>query len=278
MSATVEPRFPLWPGQPPGSEGWNRPEVVSRMPSDGLRVLRNVTVPTLEPHLPPLEIATGTAVIVCPGGAYHFLADDHEGAQVAAWLNARGVAAFVLRYRVQPTAADDAEFLAELQAHMADRAEMERILAVVQPLAIADGQQALRMVRGGAERWGLRPDRIGIMGFSAGGMLTTAVATLYDAETRPDFAAPIYGAPWALPEIPGDAPPVFIAVAGDDRFAQLVCVPLYSAWAAAGRPAELHVYDRGGHGFGMIRQGAPSDSWIERMGDWMGALGLLRPA
>jgi len=99
----------------------------------------------------------------------------------------------------------------------------------------------------------------------------------YDSDSRPDFAAPIYGAPMEIGAVPADAPPLFIAVAHDDPFAASVCVPLYSAWQAAGRSAELHIYSKGGHGFGMRKQGLPADQWIDRFGDWLQVQGLFQP-
>jgi dienelactone hydrolase len=121
------------------------------------------------------------------------------------------------------------------------------------------------------------PDRIGIMGFSAGGSVTVGAALEYDADSRPDFAAPIYSAPREEISVPADAPPLFIAAAHDDAFAASACVPLYLAWSAAGRSAELHIYSRGGHGFGMHKQGLPADRWIEQFGEWLHAQGVLEP-
>src|SRR5205814_3636697 len=122
-----------------------------------------------------------------------------------------------------------------------------------------------------AAAWGLQDGRIGIMGFSAGGHLSVGVVLAADAGSRPDFVAPIYGALWEDAVVPADAPPLFTALASDDRIAVEPCVALYSAWHAAGRPAEIHIYAKGGHGFGMVRQGLPSDGWIERFGEWLAA-------
>jgi acetyl esterase/lipase len=241
-------------------------------------VVRNVTQPTLTAYLPDRAPASRAAVIVCPGGAFHFLAIEHEGVEVARWLNARGIAAFVLRYRLIETPADDSALSQYMHQNLTDRGRFQQLMQVLRPLITADGLQAVKLVRGRAAEWGIAPDRIGIMGFSAGGYVTTSVALGYAADSRPDFAAPIYSSPFENISVPGDAPPLFIAVAHDDAFAASASVPLYSAWSAAGRSAELHIYSAGGHGFGMNRQGLPSDSWIERFGEWLQAQGVLAPA
>ncbi|HMP41331.1 MAG TPA: alpha/beta hydrolase [Roseiflexaceae bacterium] len=168
MSGTI----PLWPGKAPGSENWRQREkdYIFREPWPH-RITRNVVTPTLTLYLP--RNATGTGVVVAPGGAHHFLAVDHEGVEVANWLTARGIAAFVLKYRVIETSDDDQIFLQErlqIMERLRDR------MAAHWPLALADGQQAIRLVRQRAAEWGVRPDRIGMLGFSAGGHLAAGVA------------------------------------------------------------------------------------------------------
>jgi acetyl esterase/lipase len=271
MDAAVQPIvIPLWPNGAPGTEDWSQQEQeTSGFPPLDIKVVRNIARPSLTAMLPDPAIATGTAVIVAPGGAFHFLAIDHEGWDVARWLNARGIAALVLKYRVLETAVRDEDFMRELREHMADPARMRDIRLRIGAMGVADGQQAVRVVRQRAAEWGIAPDRIGIMGFSAGGTVTTGVAARYDAESRPDFAAPIYTAPWEIATVPADAPPLFIALANDDQMAVDASVPLYTKWRAAGHPAELHIYAKGGHGFGMLKKGLPSDAWIERFGEWM---------
>jgi acetyl esterase/lipase len=263
--------IPVWPRGAPGSEDWSQQEQEAMAPPPiSIRVVRNVVRPTLTAFLPDPTVANGTAVIVCPGGAFHFLAIQHEGLDVAHWLNARGIAAFVLRYRLLETPVPDDEFLQRLHQNLADRSRMLDIGG----LAIADGQQAVRVVRRRAAEWGIAAYRIGIMGFSAGGVVTTGTAAEYDAESRPNFAAPIYSAPCDVPSVPADAPPLFIALAGDDQMAVDASVPLYTKWQAAKHAAELHIYAKGGHGFGMYTQGLPSDAWIERFGEWLQAQGF----
>ena len=264
--------IPLWPGGAPGSEDWTQQEQVSVMPQGGLKVIRNVSQPTLTAYLPDPQIATGTAVIVCPGGAFHFLAYEHEGTQVAAWLNAHGIAAFMLKYRLIPTSDN---FAAEVQERLADREKMAGPMRMLAPLILADSQQAVRLVRQRAAEWRIAPDRIGVMGFSAGGAVTMAVTLDHDASSRPDFAAPIYAAHFGEIPVPADAPPLFLVHASDDPLIPAsISTAIYGAWQAAGRSAELHIYAHGGHGFGMNKLGLPMDGWIERFGDWLGALGL----
>jgi acetyl esterase/lipase len=274
--SNVEPQVvPLWPEGAPGSEDWTQQEQVSFMPS-GLKVVRNVVQPTLTAYLPERSAAVGTAAIVCPGGAFHFLSIDMEGTDVARWLVAHGVAAFVLKYRLIRTGDD---FLDQVGKRLDDRPAMDRLMADLRPLVLADGQQAVRVVRQRAAEWEVAPDRIGMIGFSAGGTVTVSVALEHDASSRPDFAGAIYSGGFEDVPVPGDAPPLFVLCAGDDAMAAPLSVRLYSDWKAAGHPVELHIYAQGGHGFGMQEKGFPSDTWIDRFGDWLGVQGLLeRPS
>lgn len=263
--------IPLWPEGAPGSESWTQVETESATATTP-RVIRNVTQPTLTAYLPDPAIATGAAAIVCPGGAFHLLAIDHEGIAVAQWLAARGVAAFVLKYRLLPT---DEHFEKSLANIFADRQRtMERLLPI-RPFALADGSQAMRLVRQRAAAWQIDPQRIGMIGFSAGGRLLATLLEAYDHESRPDFAAFIYGGLWTEFPAPPDAPPLFVAVADDDAWSAPLCVRLYQLWKEGGHAAELHVYAKGGHGFGLRKQGLPTDSWIERFGEWLAVQGVI---
>jgi acetyl esterase/lipase len=262
----------VWPGTVPDSDLWRGigPEL-ERPPWEGSRLVRNISRPTLTVYLPDPAIATGTAVISCPGGAFHFLMIDKEGTEVARWLNALGVAVFVLKYRVYPTSDSDEEFL-QIAENMEPHVPNMR---KVWPMVVADGLQAVRAVRQNAARYGLSPERIGIMGFSAGGFVTAGTATEYDAESRPSFAAPIY-AVWQQRPVPADAPPLFLVTAGDDPLVDAQnSIALYSAWKAAGHRAELHVYAEGGHGFALNPQGLPVDTWTDRFWDWLRAEGFV---
>ncbi len=246
----------------------------------GHHVLRNVTDPTLTAYLPDPATATGTAVIIAPGGAFMMLSVDYEGSEVARWLVAHHIAAFVLKYRLEPTPSNDLLFRALLIRRLYGAEHRSTIYLPRYPgeaLGEADALQALRMVRQHAREWNLDPNRIGFLGFSAGAVIALRVATDYDAATRPAFVASIYGVEKLERPIPSDAPPLFIALAGDDPIFPVGAPQLYEAWRKAGIPAELHVYEKGGHGFGMKVQGMTSDHWIEEFYWWLQEPGLLRP-
>src|SRR3954453_5815360 len=266
----AEPKtIPLWPGLPPGSENWNYEEKDTVGPQDTTRRISNITRPTLTVYVPDAASTNGTAVIVCPGGGFRYLSIENEGSSVAQWLNSIGVTAFVLKYRVMRTGDADDSNAAKMT---------ERRKAVI-PLAIADGQQAIRLVRSRAQEWHLSADRIGILGFSAGGYVAAGVALQHDAESRLSFVAPIYpGTPDDV-TAPADAPPMFLVHADDDKTVSPIdhSIRLYQAWKKVGIPAELHIYSRGGHGFGMRKRGLPVDTWTDRFRDWLGVQGLLKP-
>lgn len=269
--ASAQPQvIPLWPDGAIDTTGWDHPEEIAYT-AHGLKVIRNVVTPSLTAYLPDPAAATGAAVIVAPGGAYHFLAFEHEGIDVARWLNTRGIAAFMLKYRLVQTGDD---FPQCVDAHLNDQAKREELLTPIFPMITADGCQAVRLVRQRAAEWGIAPDRIGIMGFSAGGCVTLSTALHYDASSRPDFAAPIYSAPPMEGPVPEDAPPLFLLCAADDDMASAVSISYYAEWRSAGRPVELHIYAKGGHGFGMNTLGLPSDQWIERFADWLKEMGF----
>ena len=279
-----QPVIPLYSGVAPGSENAKQKEVTFVNPDKQTRI-RNVTQPTLTAYLPERDKANGTAIIVAPGGAFVHLAIEKEGHEVARWLQARGIAAFVLKYRVADTGSE--EDYQKLAAANRARAPQPPTTPVAAPalnpaqqkaaeFATADGRQAIKLVRQRAAEWGIAPDRIGLMGFSAGGMLTMSVVMQHDADSRPNFAAPIYGGSTSGLPITADAPPLFIAVADDDQMFSGSSAKLYLEWKAAKHPAELHIYSKGGHGFGLTSRGWPVDSWIDRFGDWLQTQGLLK--
>jgi len=267
----------LYPGAAPGSEQWKQQEKEYFSPIWNTQVVTNVVNPTLTVFAPEADKANGTGVIICPGGAFHALSINSEGVDVAKWLAARGVAAFVLKYRLVQTGEDGVK---EVMAKMGRApANLDSNNVDVVPLAVADGLAALSYVRKHAAEFGVSPNRIGLMGFSAGGTVTASVAFQYSAETRPDFVAPIYVYMGAVKvaEVPKDAPPMFIVAATDDQLGLAPdSVKLYGQWIAAKKSAELHIYSKGGHGFGMRKQNLPSDQWIDRFGDWLALQGLLK--
>ncbi len=266
----------LWPGTPPGTEDWTGAETVTTYPLPGkvqMRMIGNVTKPTLTVYRPRPDKANGTAVIVAPGGGFVSLAIDHEGTQVAEWLAERGVTAFVLKYRVRPN--PNFRVPANLRKYPERFVEFFAQFDAGRPIAIADATQALRYVRANASKFAIAPDRIGMIGFSAGAITTMGVV-MNDAPTdRPNFAAPIYGA-MEDKAPPKDAPPLFIAVTEDDPAVPAPeSLKIFSRWYAAQLPVELHVYERGGHGFGMRTMNQPVDSWTVAFEAWMKSHGWL---
>jgi acetyl esterase/lipase len=266
----------IWPGVAPGSEQSKQKETM--LTSGRMQSIVNVTTPTLTAYLPDPAKATGTAVIIAPGGGFIFLGTDtHE---VAEWLAARGIAGFVLKYRTAPLQgetdaqlgqASGARFGAQLNNHAL-------ILEDGKP-GIADGIQAIKILREHAQEFGISPDRIVFMGFSAGGMITEYTAINPDTSARPNYAAPIYGAPFPdVPPIPKGVPPVFMEMAQDDNLAGPQIVAFYDAMKAAGYKPEFHIYERGGHGWSMRKQGTTSDHWLDDFYWWLEAHGLTEPS
>lgn len=273
-SANAQKVIRLYPGAAPGSENWKHQEKEYFSQIWNTQVVTNVSQPTLTVYAPDPSTANGTAVIVCPGGGFHALSINSEGIDVAKWLAAKGVAAFVLKYRLVPTGEDGVK---ELMGK--GREKMEADNASLIPLAVADGVAAVSYVRKHASEFGISPTRIGIMGFSAGGTVTASVALGYTAESRPDFVAPVYAYLGAIKQkvTPADAPPMFIVAATDDQLGLAPhSIDLYNMWYAAKKPVEIHMYSKGGHGFGMRKQNLPSDKWIERFGEWLEIHGLLK--
>lgn len=261
--------IPLWPAGAPGSENWTQTEETTTLP-DGLPIVRNVTRPTLTVY--PAANPSGAAVIVAPGGAWHFLAIEHEGTQVAEWLAAHGITAFLLKYRLVQTGADMQKDMGAFFSNGDVRAAK---MGELMPLTLADAEQSVRLVRQRAGEWGVDPARIGFMGFSAGAGVT-AQAVLYTApDGRPNFAAPIYPAIFDEVKAPADAPPLFVLCTDSDEMASRAAMLLYNAWKAVSRPIELHIYAKGDHGFGMKQLGQPVDTWIERFYDWLRGMGIV---
>ncbi len=236
------------------------------------QVVTNVSSPSLQVFRPDPSIANGTSVVVAPGGGLFALAIEKEGNLVAQWLNSKGITAFVLKYRLLPTGADGVNEIMKEQDKI-----VEKVLPVL-PLSIEDGSNAIAYVRENANRWGLDANKIGLMGFSAGGAVTVGAALNGTESNRPDFIVPVY--PWmsviGAYEMPEDLPPMLVICASDDPLLLAPdSVELYSKWTKDGGKAELHMYSQGGHGFGMERQGLPSDDWISRFYEWAVAEGLV---
>jgi len=240
---------------------------------------RNVTVATLTPFLPDPAKATGAAVIVAPGGGFRTLSMENEGWDVARALNAKGVAAFVLKYRLVPTPADIPGFEKSMRDMFASAGGPGKAPTGVVPdltPQIADTRAAFALIRRRAAEWHVDPDRIGMVGFSAGAGLTMA-ATLKGEDAKPAFIGIIYGS-MAPVTVPTDAPPMFVALASDDPLFGSSGFGLIESWKAAKRPVEFHLYEQGGHGFGMYQKSTTSTGWFDAYTRWLGMHGMLKRA
>jgi hypothetical protein len=278
----------VWPNRAPGSENWTFSERVTEGPGGG-RTYSNVTDPTLTVYLPDPAKASGAAVILCPGGGMRVLSFP-EPERTAEWLNTKGVAAFILKYRVvpdnpRPSGAvpaaprpDPEQRRTELSfreilsrrgnANPAPGdAEQTRVIA----MAIADAQQAIRLLRGSADEYRIDPKRIGILGFSAGGGIAIGTALAEVSDAYPDFVATVYGPSLVDVGVPAHAAPLFITVMDGHFNVTNGCAVLLALWKEAGRPVEMHVYD---HGFGP-GSGMPVSSWTDRFYDWLRARKLV---
>jgi endo-1,4-beta-xylanase len=258
----------LWPGDAPGSQLKAAAEAV-RVTPDGEHVVSNVHKPSITPYLPSKQKSTGAAVIVAPGGGHRELWVDHEGHNLARWLSARGIAAFVLKYRL----AREANSTYKLDEH-----------------AFADIQRAIRLVRGRAKEWELSQSRVGVLGFSAGGEVAALASMRFDLgnssaadpiereSSRPDFQALIYPGSSGRIVPARESPPVFLVCGYQDRpDISRGLAEVYLKFKEAGVPAELHVYATAGHGFGVReRNRGAVGTWPARFEEWLAELGLLK--
>jgi acetyl esterase/lipase len=273
LSAQGAEPIKLWPGKAPGETKDIGPEKVTP-PKNANDVKRvgNVSEPTITIYPPLKDKANGTAVVVAPGGGYSILAIEHEGTQVCEWLNTLGVTAVLLKYRVPKRAAQMPDNLAMMQ----------------------DAQRAITLVREKSQELGINPNRVGMLGFSAGGHLTACTALtkkrLYDVDNAsaqpshlPNFCILVYPAYLTdkagklRPEIAvsKDSPPMFLAFSSNDGVTNEGSAALYLALTKNKVPAELHAYATGGHGYGMKKTGQPCASWPDRAADWLKTRGLL---
>jgi acetyl esterase/lipase len=265
---------PIWPGKPPGETKELPPEEDITKPDQkdpgGKPIIRltNVSIPTVSLYRPAKDKDTGAAVVICPGGGHYILALNHEGTETAEWLATLGVTGIVLKYRVPSRTPDGKRWLA----------------------AVQDAQRAMSLVRSKAKEWELDPQRLGILGFSAGG--ETAGLTSYFADRqyepvdeidqvpfRPDFAMLIYPGSFEKKDEPTkiredvritkNAPPTFLVHAWDDPVTVFSSLNIAAELRKAGVPTELHIYATGGHGYGMRDTGEPVNTWPQRAADWL---------
>jgi acetyl esterase/lipase len=266
----------VWPGIPPGDQNFQPPPNPETPTGGRANVDRIplVTEPTLTIFPASARRANGAAVVVCPGGGYNILAWDLEGTEIAAWLNSIGVTAAVLKYRVP---------------------RRDRALPHAAPLQ--DAQRALRHVRHHASDWGIDPTRIGILGFSAGGNLAVMAGVDWDRTTypridakddlscRPDFMIPVYpaylgdedkaGPLSPLVRVTGKTPPTFLVVTHDDKLRGVNAALFYVELKKANVPAELHIFSRGGHGYGLRESEDAVSQWPKHCEAWLRAQGIL---
>jgi len=276
LSAAEPATVKLWPGKAPGETADIEPE--KRTEKEGIVTgITNVSEPALKIYAAPKESANGVGLLIAPGGGYNMLAWDHEGEQIARWANSLGITAGILKYRVPR------------------RPGIERDQPP--PGALQDAQRAMSLMRSKASELNIDPARIGMLGFSAGGHLTAWTSTRsdkrsYDAiddadkqSCRPDFAVIVYPGGTIVkdtldlkPEIAvtDKTPPSFITMATDDRVNADNCIALYVAMKKAGVPVEMHLYAKGGHGFGIRPNAGPAATWNKRCEEWMKAMGWLK--
>lgn len=267
--------YPDQPAVPPEQdEQWSHMQVRIGANSIDNIMVRNVVRPTITPYLPDPARATGAAVVVAPGGAFLSLSMTGEGSDVARWLADHGVAAFVLKYRLNATPRDDKAFLGVMGQRFAAAAEAREAAEISEPRATQDALKALEMIRARAASWHVDAARVGMIGFSAGAMTTLKAALEGKAGQRPAFIGYIYG-PMAAIAVPADAPPMFNAIAMDDGLFAKQGFGIVEAWRRAKRPVELHAYERGDHGFGAGRPGTTTALLLPQFLAWMAMRGLL---
>ena len=268
-NSRVNPEILLWPKGAPGSEGKTE-EARYRVVGDRL-VLSNIHKPSITVYLPPEKLTTGAAVVVIPGGGFRSNWITHEGYRVADWLASHGIAAFVLKYRLERDVGSDYSTLEH---------------------SLADAQRAIRAVRSRAAEWSIDPERVGVIGFSAGGSLSGLsgvhfdkpvkhrVDAIDDQSAKPSFMGLVYGSPFGSTssrkaEIRKDMPPTFLIAGGDDRIADAY-PEIYQKLKTAGVSAELHIYAGVGHGFGIQPKNSPAVAgWIDRFYEWLYTQGML---
>ena len=258
----------LYNGSAPMSEKWTWNE--KEFTDHNSKLLYDISHPSVDVFLPPDSLRNGTSVIICPGGGFGLLEIEKEGVDIAHWLNKKGVTAFVLKYRVMKTLTDNP------QKEIFEKASSPEKLAIaadtVIKMAIEDIFTAMRKIKNDSSHLKINPEKIGVLGFSAGGLLATALAYNYDKTTKPAFVAVLYPGTWPFENqaVQSDAPPLFIAAASDDQLGlHIAAAELYLKWVKNKRSAELHMYSKGGHGFVAFKSKNPANTWDDRLADWL---------
>ena len=272
----------LYEGVAPGSETWKHHEVNDN------GVLFNITEPTLAVYLPEPEKATGSAMVICPGGGFAILSYVSEGTMVAQELCKRGIAAFVLKYRTTPLLDEQGNGSEDIQdagkaVEASVSVSLQMGLTAVQAcmrleysrMAFADADRAMTLVRQNASKWGVQPDKIGIMGFSAGAVTTMHQALTFSEQSKPNFTGVIYGGWTPDVKAPAEAAPMFLCAPVNDIFSPEESMDVYKAWRTANIPVELHFYQSSEHGYGAVPTGKSSDLWIEEMYRFMKDCGFV---
>jgi acetyl esterase/lipase len=264
--------IPLYKDTAPGSENWNwdEKEVFIPFPING-KMVYNVSKPSLHVFYPDSNHSNGTAVLLIPGGGFHLVNVEHEGYKVARELTSRGLTVFLLKYRVARSLTNDP--FNEMMLALTDTANFEQKIAPFRTLALNDAKKAMKYIKGNASFHKVQSNKIGVAGFSAGGVLAVQLAMNEPEETIPDFAAFLYTVfdPTKI-NVTAKASPAFISCASDDRLAPAMnSINLYTSWMAAGVNAELHIYASGGHGL----KNGDAPTWINRFCDWLQQNGFL---
>ena len=306
-----EPVIRLWDGPAPGSEEWTQKETtidyLSPIWNEYNVAVFNVVEPTLTAFVPAPDKANGTAVIVCPGGGFTALSWDTEGPNVAQKLSEMGITAFVLKYRIAYSGGTPEEVNMICQSSYGGKERTPEVLELMKKnteisqaisagfgkrdtatlkmskevlrsigniikMSANDGRRAIEYVRGNAEKWNIDPDKIGIMGFSAGGMLSLEVAFNHTGKSRPDFIGIIYGS-LGFSGVPDDPMPMFMASSQNEATGGAAA--LYESWCNAKLPAEIHSFVDSRHGFGYRKNGDSVNIWIELYYNFLRKTGFI---
>jgi acetyl esterase/lipase len=266
--------IPLYQGTSPGSETWNWTEGETYKNPLNTKIVYNVTQPTLIACLPDPAVANGSAVIICLGGGFHVLLIDSDGTKLAKELTKKGIAVFILKYRLAQSFTDDP--WKEVSNLIKDSLKFIQKIAPVVKLAGDDLNASFSYILQHSDELKVDKKRIGVIGLSAGGALAANLAYNYTQETRPAFVATLYTRTTNVTRtsIQQDAPPLFIAAAMDDTLTSVShSISLYNDWMNSKHSAELHLYSKGGHGL----RGFPAESWIIRFEEWLDVQGFLKP-